>query len=349
MRILITGAAGFIGSRLAEWILSTYPHAKVFGVDNFASGFKENVPAGVRFEYCDLANYASRVCYGCNGGKWRGNSEWMETCPICDGNGANSFDYVFHCAAFAAEVLSPFVREHTYRNNLVGSAALLNNVLATGCKRLVFLSSVAVYGHVDPPFRECDPCFPIDPYGISKAAFEMDLNNAGEQHGLDWCALRLFNVYGPGQSLWNQHRNVFGIWMRQKLEGKPLTVFGDGSCERAFTYIDDILPAIWNAGINPAASRQVINVGSPLPVYINSALTECMSVIGKSEVEYKEGRHEVRSAYCDVSKSQALLKAQTPTNLRDGLTAMWEWAQETWSKYPERRSHKGPPIELRSR
>jgi UDP-glucose 4-epimerase len=342
MRILITGVAGFIGSRLARWILDNVPDADIVGIDNLSSGFRENVPWGTALHGYTLGESASTFLH---------DEPWPRP-----------FDYVFHCAAFAAECLSPFVRKHTYQNNAVGSAAILNAVL-NECqrpKRLVFLSSIAVYGRGKPPFKETDQPIPQDPYGISKLATEMDLRVAGEQHGLDWCALRLFNVYGPYQSLWAQHRNVFGLWMRAKLEGKPLVIYGDGSQERAFTYIDDILPTIWNAAVNPKASCEVFNVGAAMPVSIAKALSETLRAIGEpppkgtehllpcssASIEYLPARHEAQATYCDVSKAQRDLMFTEATPLRDGLRRMWQWAKEAWIKYPERRNQLGPSREF---
>lgn len=328
MRILVTGCAGFIGSRLAQWILDNVPDAEVFGLDDLSTGFRENVPAGINFRIQPLA----------------ATEGWIT--PIFD----EHFDAVFHCAAFAAECLSPFVRKHCYRQNVVSTAALLNRLLSgAGCSRLVFLSSLAVYGRIPSPYKETDVPVPQDPYGVSKLASEMDIRIAGEQHGLDWCVLRLFNVYGPYQSLWSQHRNVFGIWMRAKLEGKPLVVYGDGSQQRAFTYIDDILPTIWDAAVNPKASREVFNAGSSMPVSINDAMRAFGNAcLCGDEIEHRPARHEVQSAFCDVSKVRAALAIAESTPLSLGLSRMWAWARNAWERYPERRITLGPSMELTS-
>lgn len=348
VNVLVTGCAGFIGSRLAQWILENKTGVRVFGIDNLSSGFQENVPPGVTFENCDLTHYPSRVCFGCNGSQWRGDSGYIQECPICNGSGKNVFHYVFHCAAFAAECLSPFVREHCYKNNIVGTANLLNNIITCGVtKRIVFLSSVAAYGRGKPPFKETDVCVPQDPYGISKLASENDIRVAGEQHGLNWTVLRLFNVYGPGQSLWDKSRNVFGIWMKQKLCHEYLTVFGNGQQRRSFTYIDDILPIIWDAAVDPVASKEVFNVGSATPYTIEDALLKCVPAMGGAEgVIQLPMRHEAQAAYCDVSKSNRLF-GHCKTELGEGLPKMFQWAQETYSKYPDREMKAGPPLELK--
>ena len=247
-RVLITGVAGHLGSKLAEWIRDHHPDCQITGVDNLSSGYRENVPAGVSFHQGDIGTDWARCLFGV------------------------AYDVVFHFAGFAAEVLSPHVRLHTIDNVWRNTASLINHLLnGPPCGRLVFASSVAVYGKAAPPFAETLECRPHDTYGVAKLAAERDIQIAGDQHDLDWCVLRLHNVYGPGQDIWNRHRNVFGLWMRAALDGQPALIYGDGGQRRGFTYIDDVLPAIWQAGVNPRASRKIINLGGSKPMTIGTA------------------------------------------------------------------------------
>lgn len=313
MRILITGAAGHIGSRFARWLKQNVD-CEIDGIDDLSSGFVESVNMGVAFFRQDLVNMPG---------------DWIE----------RPYDYVFHFAAMAAECLSPFVRRFHVRNNLEGSAALLNAVLASGgCKRFVFTSSAAVYGAWSPPFSESSPTLPFDPYGAGKLFVENDLRIAGEQHGLNWCVLRPHNIYGPGQNIWDSHRNVFGIWMRAALEGKPLRIYGDGTQTRAFSFIDDILPCIWQAAVAPAAGKQVINLGGETLASILGAAELTAGIVGACAIEHVAGRHEVKESYCTTEKSEALLGFKDRTRLVDGLTEMWAWAKDTWERHPERRN-----------
>lgn len=319
MRILITGIAGHLGSRFARW-LQQHVDCEIDGIDNLSCGYPENVPAGVRLFELSLENMSPR---------------WMM--PMGPDYPFAGYDYVFHFAAMAAECLSPFVRRYHVRNNLEGSAALLNAVLASGgCRRFVFTSSAAVYGAGRPPFSEASQCVPHDPYGAGKWYVEQDLRISGEQHGLDWCVLRPHNIYGPGQNMWDRHRNVFGLWMRAALEGKPLRIYGDGMQCRAFSYIDDILPCLWQAAVAPAASRQIINLGGESPTSILGAAELVAGITGAS-IEHVPGRHEVKESYCTVEKSESLLGFEDRTKLTDGLAEMWDWARRAWERYPERR------------
>jgi UDP-glucose 4-epimerase len=286
MRVLITGVAGFLGSRFADWILRNQPDCDVVGLDDLSGGFLENVPSGVEFHTVRL------------GARTNGLARVF----------ARPVDLVYHFAAYAAEGLSPFIRCHNYINNVVGTAQLLNAVLNQGdIQRLVYTSSMAVYGRGKPPFNEIDERLPIDPYGVAKAACEADIAIAGQQHGLDWCAIRPHNVYGPGQNIWDPYRNVFGIWMKRRLEGLPLRIYGDGEQRRAFSWIDDCLPCLWAAGTAPEASRQTINLGGKSPISLNEAVLYFTSAAGQVGVEYETGRHEVKDAWSTWQRSADLL------------------------------------------
>lgn len=328
MKVLITGIAGFTGSKLAEWILGHVPGCEVYGIDDLSCGYMESVPRDVS-------------------GFWHhtlGTNVWR-TLEIINGIRP---DYAFHCAAYAAEGLSPFIRSYNYRNNLSATAEVVTACIENNVRRLVFTSSMAVYGRGVPPFDEEHPRQPIDPYGVAKAACEQDIEIAGDQHGLDWCIIRPHNLYGPGQSIWQRYRNVFGIWMARHLEGKPLLIYGDGNQQRAFSYIDDCLPCLWRAATEPQASRETINLGGTQPVSILAAAKALREVIGDGEIQHVEPRHEAKEAWCTWDKSIRLLGYnQDNARMIDDLLAMWEWALDAWHRYPERRSQSdGIQVEL---
>ena len=238
MNILITGVAGLIGSQLADWILENTDH-QVTGIDDLSGGYKQNIHERVDFFEIDLVEGSIDNCF-------------KNAKP----------DYVYHLAAYAAEGLSPFIRSYNYKNNLVATSRVINECIKNEVKRLIFTSSMAVYGHGDGGiFNETQTPNPIDPYGIAKMACEKDIQVAGEQHKLDWCIIRPHNVYGEKQNIWDKYRNVLGIWMYQHLNGDPITVFGDGTQRRAFSYIEDIVEPLWKAGIDNRASKQIINLG----------------------------------------------------------------------------------------
>lgn len=319
MRILITGVAGHIGSRLARWILANEPGCTIVGVDDLSCGYAGNVPRGIDFRQADLL-------------------AWPRP--------AERFDLVFHLAAYAAECLSPFCRRFNVRSNWEATAAVINGCLAHGCGRLVFASSIAVYGRGRVPFHERSGCRPIDPYGVAKLACERDIAIAGEQHGLAYCIVRPHNVYGAGQSLWQRYRNVLGLWMRARLENRPLQIFGDGRQRRAFSYIGDLLPALWQAGTSPAAEGVTINLGGAQPIEIGQAAELVAGVIGADSIEHLPARHEVRDAWCTTERSARLLEYRDSVSLELGVAMMWEWAQWAWEWYPERRVFRGPTIEV---
>lgn len=317
MKILITGVAGLIGSRMADWIIENHPEVHVVGIDNLSGGYKENINSKVEFWQMDLVNHPIENCFE-----------------------VHKFDYVFHFAAYAAEGLSPFIRSFNYQNNLVATSKLINQCIKHDVKRLVFTSTMAVYGHGNPPFDESHIPAPVDPYGIAKYACEMDIQVAGEQHGLDWCIIRPHNVYGIKQNIWDKYRNVLGIWMYQYMNNEPMTIFGDGMQKRAFSFIDDCLEPLWKSAIDPRASKQIINLGSSIFYTINEANKILRDVIGDGTVVYKEQRHEVKNAHPTWTKSMELLDYKDKTYLRDGLEIMWSWAKEqpkrerfVWDQY----------------
>ena len=319
-KVLITGVAGLLGSRLADWLIETKEDVIVCGIDDLSGGAKENVHPQVLFYQMNLT---------------RGPvEEVFETFKP---------DYVFHFAAYAAEGLSPFIREYNYENNLQATAGIINQCIKYDVKRLVFTSTLAVYGHGDGGvFNESQVPKPIDPYGVAKYGCEMDIQIANEQHGLDYCIIRPHNVYGIKQNIWDKYRNVLGIWMYQHLNGEPMTIFGDGTQTRAFSYIDDSIEPLWNAAIRPEASKEIINLGGIEEHSIKDASEILKEVIGGGEIVYMEGRHEVKHSIPTFQKSVDILGFEHKTNLKEGLTQMWEWAQ----KQPMKERFVWPSYEL---
>mgnify|MGYP000038185381 FL=1 len=316
--ILITGVAGLLGSRLADWILENKPGYTVIGVDDLSGGYKENIHPDVELWEMDLVNH-----------------------PIENIFKSHKIDYVYHFAAYAAEGLSPFIRSYNYDNNLKATARIVNECIKNDVKRLVFTSTMAVYGHGEGGiFHEDMRRNPIDPYGIAKMACEMDIEIANEQHGLDYTIIRPHNVYGSKQNIWDKYRNVLGIWMYYLLNDEPITVFGDGEQTRAFSYIDDSIEPLWNAHFEPKASKEIINLGGVHEYSINECANVLQEIVGKGGVEYLEGRHEVKHAIPTFQKSIDILGFEHKTDLKEGLTKMWEWAKKqpmrdrfVWDKY----------------
>jgi UDP-glucose 4-epimerase len=320
--ILITGVAGLLGSRLADWILKNHPEYTIIGIDDLSGGYRENVNDKVKFHPLNLITQEKTI---------QGIFEYYKP------------DYVFHFAAYAAEGLSPFIRTYNYDNNLKATAIIVNECIKHDVKRLVFTSTLAVYGHgYGGIFEENQIPKPIDPYGVAKYACEMDIQIAGEQHGLDWCIIRPHNVYGVKQNIWDKYRNVLGIWMYQHLINEPMTIFGDGEQTRAFSYIDDSLEPLWKSAILPEASKQIINLGGIEEYSINHANKILREVVGDGSVKHFEGRHEVKHSIPTYQKSIDILGFEHKTSLKEGLTNMWEWAQQQ----PKRDRFVWPSYEL---
>lgn len=318
MKVLITGVAGLLGSRLADWLIEN-GKATVYGIDDLSGGYIQNVNSKVVFHNYDLTSNSKKIEY-----------LFKE----------HKFDYVFHFAAYAAEGLSPFIRQYNYENNLIATTKLINLSIKYKIKRFVFTSTMAVYGNGIVPFKESQQQAPIDPYGIAKYACEMDLHVAGEQHGLDWCIFRPHNVYGINQNIWDKYRNVLGIWMYQHLNGMPMTIYGDGEQTRAFSYIDDCVPYFWMGAIEDKASKQIFNIGGDDHISINDACNLLIDVIGSGTKQHLEQRHEVKHAWVTHDKIKDVLGYKQVTTLKDGLSKMWEWAKtqpmrerKLWSKY----------------
>ena len=306
MKILITGVAGLLGSRLSDWIIENKQDVQIVGIDDLSGGYIENVNPKVELWQMNLVNGNISECFE-----------------------RHQFDYVYHMAAYAAEGLSPFIRSYNYQNNLVATSRIINECIKHDIKRLVFTSTMAVYGHgTGEIFDEIQVPYPVDPYGIAKYACEMDIKVAGEQHGLDWCIIRPHNVYGVKQNIWDKYRNVLGIWMYQYMNNEPMTIFGDGEQKRAFSFIDDCLEPLWKSSQQENCSKEIINLGGTRHYTINEANETLKEVIKDGQTVYKEQRHEVKVAVPTWQKSVDLLGYEDKTTLYDGLSQMWEWVKK---------------------
>lgn len=303
--IAITGAAGLIGSSLTKWVLKNTEY-NVVGIDDLSGGFLGNLPMDeprLIFHKADAADSFLENIFR-----------------------TYNVQYCFHMACYAAEGLSPFIRKFNYQNNIIATANVVNACIKNEVERIIFLSSMAVYGEGNPPFREEDPCCPVDPYGVGKFASELDIMIAGTQHGLDWCIVRPHNVYGKNQNIFDPYRNFIGIAIYKALVGDPVTIYGDGEQRRAFTDVDDILEPLWRSCISKEASKQVINLGGIKEYSINEA-AKIVSELSGAEIIHLPPRHEVRHAYSTWEKSVNLLGFEHRTDLIVGIAKMWHWAQ----------------------
>lgn len=309
MKALVTGAAGFIGSHVAKWLVED--GWQVVALDDLSGGYLDNVPPQAKWVQGSVTDYAL-----------------MQNLFA-----AEKFDYVYHLAAYAAEGLSHFIRRFNYDNNLIGSINLINQSILHQVKCFVFTSSIAVYGVNQLPMTEDLTPQPEDPYGISKYAVELDLRAAHEQFGLDYIIFRPHNVYGEHQNIGDKYRNVIGIFMNQILSGKPLTIFGDGEQTRAFSYIDDVAPVIARAVTNPRAYGQVFNVGGDQPYTINELARVVSRALGVSlNVKYLAARNEVKHAYARHDKVRTFFDVTPAVTLEEGVARMAAWVKQAGSR-----------------
>ncbi len=305
-KILVTGGAGFIGSHVAEALIAR-GHSVVV-LDDLSGGFAENVPTGARFVKGSITDVALID-------------------SIFD---RMRFDFVYHLAAYAAEGLSHFIKRFNYNNNLIGSVNLINAAVNTDVKCFVFTSSIAVYGtSVELPMTEETIACPEDPYGIAKLAVEQELKVSKEMFDLDYIIFRPHNVYGERQNIGDKYRNVVGIFMNQILQDKPLTVFGDGGQDRAFSYIGDVAPVIAASIDVPAARNEVFNIGADEPYTINEmahAVSHAMDV--EPNIVFLPARNEVVSAYSSHEKLRSVFGDRPGTSLADGLSSTAKWVKQ---------------------
>lgn len=307
IKVLVTGAAGFIGSHVCDHLINT--GYDVIALDDLSGGFEDNVNTKAQFVKGSI-NDVELI-----------NKLFEE----------HQFTYVYHLAAYAAEGLSHFIRRYNYNNNLIGSINLINASINSGTvKCFVFTSSIAVYGKNQLPMKEDLMPQPEDPYGISKLAVEQDLKSAHEMFGLDFIIFRPHNVYGERQNIGDPYRNVVGIFMNQIMQGKKLTVFGDGMQTRAFSHIDDVAPIIAKSVEMPQAYNEVFNIGADTPYTVKELTTLVCDAFGVSEqIEYLEARNEVVHAYSNHDKVHKFFGHMIKNiTLKDGIERMVADAKE---------------------
>lgn len=302
-KCLVTGGAGFIGCHLASLLLS-HGH-QVLILDDLSTGRKQNIPASAILIDQPLEEV--------------------------DPNIFSEIDVAFHLASISGEAVSFFAPSACFRRNVAAAHSLLINLLRFGVRRIVFTSSMAVYGNrLSPPFSEEDPCDPADPYGLSKFTVERLLQMYGGHSQLEWVILRLHNVYGPNMNLADPYRGVISIFLNRLLRGKPPVLYGDGKQLRAFTYIDDVVPCIVKAGFSKECNKQIVNLGSGKTTRLLDLakilcdLTECT----KEPLYLPPRPGEVKNAYTTTEKSERILGFKDKTSLPDGLLRTLDWARK---------------------
>ena len=312
MKIFVTGCAGLLGANYTRHLLANGHH--VVGIDDLSGGYKAFVAKGENFEFKKF------------------NLERRK--KVVELFEEHNPDVLVHFAAYAAEGLSPFILNYNYRNNLICSANLINECI-THKTKMIFTSSMAVYGDQETPFTEDKRPQPIDPYGVAKYAVECDLKMAQVQFGLRYNIVRPHNVLGKYQNIWDRYRNVIGIFIRKTLNGEPILVYGDGEQTRAFSDIQyymepfDILLTEHDG--------EIFNIGADKFFSLNQ-VAETVQKIGSKygyevPIEHGPPRHEVKHAYCDHTKAKSLLKFQDNTKLEELIEDVFVWSM----KQPKRK------------
>jgi UDP-glucose 4-epimerase len=318
---LVTGGAGFIGSHVTDELLSAGHEVVV--LDDLSAGYRDNVNPRAELVEGSITD-----------------NDLVES--LFERHG---FDYVFHLAAYAAEGLSHFIRRFNYDNNLIGSVTLINAAVRHRARCFVFTSSIAVYGTLRTPMTEGMAPHPEDPYGVAKLAVEWDLAAARDMFGLDYIVFRPHNVYGERQNTADKYRNVVGIFMNQIMQGRPCTIFGDGSQTRAFSHIADVAPAIARSISVPAAYNQVFNIGADIPYTVGEVAQRVQSAMGRETgIQYLAARNEVTHAFCDHAKARAILGYEPAIALDEGIERMARWALQVGPR--KSREFEGIEIEM---
>lgn len=304
-RVLVTGGAGFIGSHVAEHLVHR-GHA-VTVLDDLSGGYRDNVPPGAEFVHGSITDVEL----------------------VNDLFAQRRFAHVFHLAAYAAENLSHFIKRFNYTNNLTGSVNLINASVNFDVQCFVFTSSIAVYGNSPTlPVTEVTQAKPDDPYGIAKFAVEQELEITRRLFGLDSIVFRPHNVYGERQNIADRYRNVVGIFMNQLLQGQPMTIFGDGTQQRAFSYVGDVAPIIAESIDVPEARNRTFNIGADSPCSVAelaSAVARTMDV--PCSVLHLPARAEVHSTYASHEEVRRVFGRRPLHNLNEGLTRMAAWVR----------------------
>jgi UDP-glucose 4-epimerase len=303
---LVTGAAGFMGAHVARELLERGD--EVVALDDLSGGFESNVPEGARFVEASVTD-----------------SEAIDRLFAAEG-----FERVYHLAAYAAEGLSHFIKRFNYTNNVIGSVNLINAAVNHGIECFVFTSSIAVYGSEQTPMTEEMTPQPEDSYGIAKRAVELELVASKEMFDLDFVTFRPHNVYGELQNIGDRYRNVLGIFINQIMRDEPLSIFGDGTQTRAFSYISDVAAPIAAAPDTEGARGEIFNVGADTPVSVNDlarVVSEEMGVPGHPVIHH-EARKEVLHAFSDHSKARRVFGGEDPVPLEEGVRRMCAWAKE---------------------
>lgn len=292
MKSIVTGGAGFIGSHVVEQLLGR--GTEVVVIDNFSTGRPENLSefsGSVRLVEADISTPGS----------------WMAE--------FKGVDHVFHLAALADIVPSIENPVSYYRSNVDGTFNVLEAARAASVEKLVYAASSSCYGIPDEfPTKETAEIRPQYPYALTKYLGEELVRHWNQVYDLPAISLRLFNVYGTRSRTSGTYGAVFGVFLAQKLAGKPFTVVGDGKQTRDFTYVSDVAAAFISAAMS-SLSGGVFNVGSGRTVSIN----ELVELLGGPVTHIPKRPGEPDCTFADIAKITAVLDWRPRVPIADGV------------------------------
>ncbi len=296
MRFLVTGGAGFLGAALANRLAAEGHQVHV--LDDLSNGDAARLDPRVGFTKGDTDNVPLL---------------WSLL---------QNVDCVYHLAARVSvpqSILHP--REYA-RVNVGGTVSLMEAMRDTGVGRVIFTSSGAVYGNQPrQPVREDDPPHPDDPYAVSKWSAEQYIRTIGDLWGLETVALRVFNAYGPGQSLPVSHAPVVPRFLQQALTNGSIVIFGDGRQTRDYIYVDDVVAALVAAATAPGIDRAIINIGSGRETSIIDLIDHIERATGRRAniIQNPAKSGGVPRLAAEIGRAQALLGFQPAIDLANGL------------------------------
>ena len=309
MKIFITGVAGFLGTNLANFFINK--GYEVLGNDNFIGGDRENLNKEVKFfqiDCCDM-DKMYEVIDGC--------------------------DYVYHCAATAHEGLSVFSPNIITKNIFQSSVSVFTASIKANVKKIIYCSSMARYGSIEPPFEESSYPMPQDPYGIAKYASEKVLENLCKTHNIRYTIVVPHNIIGPYQKYDDPFRNVLSIMINRNIQGLPSIIYGDGSQKRCFSYVDDVLFCLENVLENKLTDSEIINIGPDEEIITIKELSEMVNNVTGSNLEpiyYEDRPNEVKHAVCSSDKARKLLNYKTNTPLLEAINLTYQYIADKGPK-----------------
>jgi len=310
MKYLVTGGAGFIGSHIAQTLLEQGKTVRV--LDNFSTGKRENIEV--------LTQQFGRDQLEILEGDVRDASRVKAA--------VSGIEVIFHEAAFVSVPQSMDEPQECFDVNLTGTSLLFDAARKAGVRRAVVASSAAVYGESEAlPLVEETPLQPKSPYAVSKRVNEMYAELFTTSFNFEVVALRYFNVYGPRQRPDSMYAAAVPIFARRLLDGKPITVFGDGGQTRDLINIRDIVRANLVASEHPNAAGQVFNICTGIETQLLDLLDVFYELIPNSpQAEFAAPRAgDIYRSVGSPQKAKDMMGFEAQVSLVNGLKETVEW------------------------